>query len=217
MENIINFETFKQLNLEEIFNFFGKVYYRIIKLDSVLENVTVRRNSHEKKLNDIMQSRNKPSGNFRQCDRNQRQSNTTDKKSFVWFSLAKPRNGKLNIGLSIISRKSQNDLPRDAAIHAYPGSTTDENAGVVDSYKNKQLWTINLQDGTNSLLKQRSINVKNLSEKQKLLEENLYSKFRLHRSVICEIPPVKMSILSMIVFLISNENHYKPAIALSIL
>ena len=77
------------------------------------------------------------------------------------------------------------------AIHAYPGSTTDEKAGILDSYANKQLRTIILQDGTNSLLKQRRINVKNHFEKQALLVEKLSSKFKPQKIFICEIPPVK--------------------------
>ena len=98
----------------------------------------------------------------------------------------------LFIGSSIISRINQNDLPRDLAVHAYPGSMTDEKARILDSYENKQLRTITFQDGTSSQLKHRSINVKNHFEKQKMLVEKVSSKFRPQKIFICEIPPVKI-------------------------
>ena len=130
--------------------------------------------------------------------------------------LLNPETENLIIGSSIISRIDQNDLPRDVAIHAYPGSTTEEKAEILDSYENKQLRTITLQDGTNSLLKQRSINVKNHFEKQKLLVEKLSSKFKPQKIFICEIPPVKNDDtvneqIRNFNNLLNNEDHDNPA------
>ena len=51
---MINFETFKKLNTEEKFNLFEKVYQQNVKLNNLLENVTMRLDTHEKKLNDIL-------------------------------------------------------------------------------------------------------------------------------------------------------------------
>ena len=56
MENTINFELFKKLNTEEKFNLFEKVYQQNVKLDNILENVTMRLDTHEKKLNDILRN-----------------------------------------------------------------------------------------------------------------------------------------------------------------
>ena len=132
-----------------------------------------------------------------------------------------PETKNLIIGSSIISRINQNDLPRDVAIHAYPGSTTDEKAGILDSYENKQLWTKTLQDETNSLLKQRSINVKNHFEKQKLLVEKLSSKFRPQRFFICKISPIKNDDtvnerIRNFNNLLNKEHHDNPAIEIII-
>ena len=155
-----------------------KIYLQIVKLNNLLENVTMRLDTHEKKLIDILRNEetnqvNNPN-NVTEIKDNQTQ--LIQIRSFQPH-LLNPETGNLIIGSSIISRINQNDLPRDVAIHAYPGSTTDEKAGKLDSYESKQLRTITLQDGTNSLLKQRSINVKNHFEKQKLLVEKLSSKF----------------------------------------
>ena len=48
---------------------------------------------------------------------------------------------------------NKNVFRHDEAINAYPGSMTDEKAEILDSNENKQLRTITLQDGTNSLVK----------------------------------------------------------------
>ena len=163
MENMIRFETFKNLNTEENLNLFEKVYQQNVKLNNVLENVMMRLDTDKKKLNDtyIMQSRNQPlnnPNNVTEIKDNQTQpiQNRSSRRH-----LLNPEIENLIIGSNIISRINQNDLPRVVAIHAYPGSTTDEKAEILDSYENKQLRTITLQHGTSSLLKQRSINVKN--------------------------------------------------------
>ena len=55
MENMINFETFKKLNTEEKFNLFD-VYQQNVKHNNLLENVTMRLDTHENKLNDILRN-----------------------------------------------------------------------------------------------------------------------------------------------------------------
>ena len=215
---MINFETFKKLNTEEKFNLFEKVYQQNVKLNNLLENVTMRLDTHEKKLNDILRNQetnqvNNPN-NVTEIKDNQQQP--IQIRSFRPH-LLNPETENLIIGSSIISRINQNDLPRDVAIHAYPGSTTEEKAGILDSYENKQLRTITLQDGTNSLLKQRSINVKNHFEKQKLLVKKLSSKFEPQKIFNCEIPPVKNDDtvneqIRNFNILLNNEYHDNPAI-----
>ena len=167
---MIIFETFKKLNTEEKLNLFEKVYQQNVKLNKLLEYITMRLDTHEKKLNDLLRNQetnqvNKPN------NVNESKDNQTQSKQIRSCRphLLNPETEIFIIGSSIISQINQNDLPRDVAIHAYPGSTTDEKAGILESYKNKQLRTITLQDGIKSLLKQRSINVKNHFEKQKLL------------------------------------------------
>ena len=215
---MINFETFKKLNTEEKFNLFEKVYQQHIKLNNSLENITMRLDTHEKKLNDILRNQetnqvNNPN-NVTEIKDNQTQP--IQIRSFRPH-LLNPETENLIIESSITSRINQNDLLSDVAIHAYPGSTTDEKAGILDSNENKQLRTITLQDGTNSMLKQRSINVKNHFEKQKLLVEKLSSKFRPQKIFICEISPVKSDDtvnerIRNFNDLLNNEYHDNPAI-----
>ena len=145
---MITIETFKKLNTEEKFNLFEKVYQQNVKLNNILENVTMRVDTHEKKMNDILRNQetiqvNNPN-NVTEIKGNQKQP-----IQFGSFRplLLNPETENFIIGSSIFSRINQNDLPRDVAIHAYPGSTTHEKAGILDSYENKQLRTITLQDG----------------------------------------------------------------------
>ena len=53
---MINFETFKKLNTEENFNILENVYQRNVKLNNLLENVTMRLDTHEKKMNDLLRN-----------------------------------------------------------------------------------------------------------------------------------------------------------------
>ena len=157
MENI-NFETFKKLNTEEYFNLFGKIYQQNVKLNILLENVTMRLDTHEKKLNDILRNQeiNQVNNPNNVTKIKVIQAQPIQNRSFRPH-LLNPGTENLIIGTSILSRINQNDFP----IHAYPVSTTDEKAGTLDLNENKQLRPITLQDGTNSLLKQRSIKMKN--------------------------------------------------------
>ena len=153
---------------EEKFNLSEKVDQRNVKLNNLLKNGSMRLETHEKNMNGILgnQETNKVtiSNNVKEIEDNHKQP--IQIRSFRPH-LLNPEIENLIIGSSIISRKNQNDLFRDVAIHAYPGSTTDEKAGILDSYENKQLRTITLQDGTNSLLKQRRIKLEIHFEKQK--------------------------------------------------
>ena len=160
--------------------------------NNLLENVTMRLDTHEKKLNDILRNEetnqvNNPN-NVTEIKDNQTQS--IQNRSFRPH-LLNPESEIFIFGSSIISRINQKDLLRDVAIHAYSGSTTDEKAGILDLYENKQLRTITLQDGTNSLPKQRSINVKTHFEKQKQIVEKFSSKIRPQKIFIYKNPPVK--------------------------
>ena len=189
MENVINFEAFYKLNTEEKINLFEKVYQQNVKINNLRQNVTMRLDTHEKKLNDILrnQETNQVINHNYVTEIKDNQTQPIQIRSFRphWLN---PETENHIIGSSVISRINQNDIPRDVAIHAYSGTTTDEKPGVLDSYENKQLRRITLQDGTNSLIKQRSINVKNHFEKQKQLVEILSLKIRPQKIFIAKIP-----------------------------
>ena len=53
---MINFETLKKLSTEENFNLFEKIYQQNVKFNNLLENVTMRLDTHAKKLNDILRN-----------------------------------------------------------------------------------------------------------------------------------------------------------------
>ena len=91
--------------------------YCIVKLNNLLEIVTMRLDTHEKKLNDMIRNR--------ETNQVNNPNNVTEIKPIQIRSfrphLLNPETENLIIGSSIISRINQNDLPRDVAIHAYPG------------------------------------------------------------------------------------------------
>ena len=110
---MINFETFKKIKHGRETQPFPKVYQQNVKLNIWRENVTMRLDTHEKKLEDICNQKtnqvNIPN-NVTEIKDNQRQP--IQIRSFRPH-LLNPETGNLFIGSSIISRTNQKDLPRD--------------------------------------------------------------------------------------------------------
>ena len=83
-------------------------------------------------------------------------------------------------------------IPQDICIHAYRGSTTKEKIAVLEKYPEKELKTVVLQDGTNSILKQKC-DVNDLFNEYIELVEVVSHKFKPKSLVLMEIPPIKSS------------------------
>ena len=104
-------------------------------------------------------------------------------------------------------------IPQDISIHAYRGSTTTEKIAVLEIYPVKELKTIVLQNGTNSILKQKHWDVNYLFNEYIELVKVMSNKFKPKSLVLMEIPPIKSSIQNSIVnertsaFNKTLENH----------
>ena len=93
----------------------------------------MRLDTHEEKLNDILcnQETNQVNNPNNVTEVKDNQTQPIQIRSFRPH-LLNPETEHFFIGLSIISKINQNDLPRDVTTHAYPGSTTDEKAGRLN-------------------------------------------------------------------------------------
>ena len=68
-------------------------------------------------------------------------------------------------------------IPKDITTHAYRGSTTSEKLSVLDSYPEKKLKTVVLQDGTNAIAKHSERSIEDLFEDyQKLVDKTNLSQ-----------------------------------------
>ena len=86
-----------------------------------------------------------------------------------------------------------NSIPTDIGINAYPGSTTEEKHSVLTNYPKKQLKTVAIQDGTNSILKNEKESIDALFEGYHTLVREVHSKFSPDRILLCEVPPIRVS------------------------
>ena len=84
-------------------------------------------------------------------------------RTFPTFNI--PENTEnLLLGSSLVKNLvNDNSIPQDICIHAYRGSTTKDKIAVLEKYPEKELKTVVLQDGTNSILKQKHRDVNDLS------------------------------------------------------
>ena len=113
------------------------------------------------------------------------------KRPFSPFELnADTRN--LVIGSSICARIKPWLIPQDTQLHAYRGSTTSDKLKVLQQYKTegRTFNCIILQDGTNSILKNRDKDTNELFEKYSELVTYIIDNFEPQQLVLCEVPPV---------------------------
>ena len=114
-------------------------------------------------------------------------------RSFPKITLIE-ENQNLVLGSSIIG-KLENDktIPIDCAIHAYRGSSTNENFKVLEECEPNHLKTLIIQDGTNNVLKHYNENAQDNFAEQASLFAKCIEKFSADVVVIYEVPPLKQN------------------------
>ena len=104
----------------------------------------------------------------------------------------KEKTEKFLIGSNIIKHLARDwNFPQDCNSHAYPGSTTKEKLQLIHGYDQKKLKTVNLQDGKNAILKQKSDHLENIFSDNKDLVSAIKEKFSPETLVLTEVPPLK--------------------------
>ena len=100
----------------------------------------------------------------------------------------------LLLGSSLVKNLvNDNSIPQDICIQAYRGSATKEKIVVLEKYSEKEFKTVILQDGTNSILKQKLREVNDLFNEYIELVEVVSNKFKPKSLVLMEIPPIRSS------------------------
>ena len=80
-------------------------------------------------------------------------------RKFPTFNIPENKENLL-LGSSLVKNLvNESSITQDICFHAYRGSTTKEKVVVLEKYPEKELKTVFLQDGTNSILKKhRDVN-----------------------------------------------------------
>ena len=114
-------------------------------------------------------------------------------RTFPTFNI--PENTEnLLLGSSLVKNLvNDNSILQDICIHAHGGSITKEKIAVLEKYPEKELKTVVLQDGTNSILKQKHRDVNDLFNEYIELVEVVSHILKPKSLVLMEIPPIKPS------------------------
>ena len=72
----------------------------------------------------------------------------------------------LIIGSSILADIEHTEMPGDVCIHSYNGSRVSEKYETLQKYDTRELKSVTIQDGTNSLTRELDLNVLTSSAKQ---------------------------------------------------
>ena len=115
-------------------------------------------------------------------------------RTFPTFNIPETSTENLFLGSSLVKNLvNDNSIPQDICIHAYRGSTTKEKIALLEKYPEKELKTVVLQDGTNSILKQKHRDVNELFNEYIELVGVVSHKFKPKSLVLMSIPPIKSS------------------------
>ena len=192
LDNILPFSAFEKLTKNEIYQIYCEVYQANQRKDQIIHNylktITEKneRRTEENQPIVIQPNVNANPGNIN--------TETEKVRTFNNFFL-KETQQNLVLGSSIVAHLSKDKtIPQDVAIHGYQGSSTREKIAVLKNISRKQMKTVVLQDGSNSLLKKKHYSVPNVFDTYKELVKNVLLKFEADYLYLCEVPPMMKSL-----------------------
>ena len=178
---MLSASAFKNLSQAEAYKQYTSLYEKVEEKTKIIENYIT-------KLDAKLDSLQIPS----QRENIIEKTNEKTVRSFKPFAFSDDCQN-LILGSSIVRKLRDDSLPMDVTIHAYSGSTTREKIEVVDKYSERQLRSIILQDGTNSVLKNPDIPVCELFKDYETLVEKVSKKFNPEFLALVEVPPLRKS------------------------
>ena len=193
---MLSFETFEKLNKKESYSIYTDLYQQKNEHDSLkmlLTQLLARMDDTNKLL--------VKNFNFSTENKEPNEDKRPDRKEQSAKQLVKPMNSlpvnssteNLIIGSSIIKRIPNKSLPEDVEIHAYSGSTSSQKLELLRHYSVKRpLQSLTIQDGTNTILKNREKNVSELFENFQALVSEAIRKFEPKKLFLCETPPLRI-------------------------
>ena len=199
--SILPFETFKKFTKEESYRLYEE-YYNKSQQDALMKDLLLELLSSIKDTTKLLVERfpffdkAEPKQNKIDNTNEQRMRYPNVREPYVLSSVTK----NLVLGSSIVKRISTNSFPEDVSIHSYPGSKTEDKIEIVKKYKiSTPLASLVLQDGTNTILKEKEKSVDEIIEGQRKLITLSQQIFRPEKIFMCEIPPLKSSIENSVV------------------
>ena len=114
-------------------------------------------------------------------------------RSFQAFDI-REKTTNLVIGISLVkSLINDRSIPEDVSVHAYRGSTTLEKLALMEQYHDLKMKTVLLQDGTNSILRNKNKDISELADDTCVLIQAIKEKVSPDIIVFMEVLPIKKS------------------------
>ena len=112
-------------------------------------------------------------------------------RSFQAFDI-REKTTNLVMGSSLM-KNMMNDrsIPEDVSMHAYRRSTTLEKLALMQQYPDLKMKTVLLQDGTNSILRNKSTDISELADDTCVLIQAIKENFSPDVFVFMEVPQSK--------------------------
>ena len=151
---MLSLQNFEKLSKCELYQIYGDLFKKVEEKDDLIKNYVIQCNTYIKERRE--------DGDQATCKKDQEvPHNLNDEykvRTFPTFNT--PENAEnLLLGSSLVKNLvNDNSIPQDICIHAYRGSTT-KKIDVLKKYPEKDFKTVVLQDGTNSNLKQKHLDV----------------------------------------------------------
>ena len=100
----------------------------------------------------------------------------------------------LVIGSSLVKNLVKDQtIPCDIGVHRYRGSTTVEKIKILKQYPETRMTSVVLQDGTNSILKEKDKNEEQLFSNYIDLIEAVDSKFKPDKLFLMQVPAIRQN------------------------
>ena len=178
----LSYEAFMELTKPNAYQIYSDVCRKLEEKDKFIQEVVL--GLHQKLMPGDHESTTSSMVN---CS----SSNCGEKVRDMSLIPLNDRTENLILGSSIIA-KLENDpnIPEDSAVHAYRGSTTKEKIYVLKKNNEREIKTLILQDGTNSVLKTDK-NESEIFEDYSNLVEACIHKFNPDNIILCEVLPLK--------------------------
>ena len=185
----MNQEAFLTRNKAELYQIYSDLYKEWEKNEAIIKNFVVSAS------NFIL--------NNGQVTSNQRnQGNTISNSPIINEKELKVRSftpkeipektQNMVIGSSLVKNLvGDRTIPEDICIHDYRGSTTKEKTNVIQELQPKKMKTVLIQDGTNSILKDKSRSIDELFLDYEQLIETTDKILSPDNIVLMQVPPIR--------------------------
>ena len=184
----MNQEEFNSHNKNELYRIYVDLFKKVEEKDSIIKGFVISASQFllKKQSNDDPKESGKISNQYNPPIIQEVRVRRFEPKEVP----TKTQN--LVIGSSMVKNLvGDSTIPEDISVHDYRGSTTCEKIEVVKQLPKTVIKTVLIQDGTNSILKEKQKNIDELFEKYTDLVDLTRNTLSPENIVLMQVPPIR--------------------------